>query len=102
MQAMRSDEIELRAPRSDGPMVAASLWPEPMPLNIKVILLGRAGLYYHLSNSEHDFRNLFKVRADFSETMIRDSEHEQAFAAFIARAARRKTCIRSIAAQWPR
>lgn len=85
MQALRSDEIELRAPRSDGPMAAAALWPEPVPLNAKIILLGRSRLYYNLFNREHDFRHLFKVRADFSETMPRDVEHEQAFAAFIAR-----------------
>ncbi|MEZ4515443.1 MAG: ATP-binding protein [Chloroflexota bacterium] len=85
LQALRSNEIELRAPRSEGPMVATSIWPEPVPLNVKVILLGNSYLYYKLSSSDSDERSLFKVRADFSETMVRDAEHEQAYAAFIAR-----------------
>jgi lon-related putative ATP-dependent protease len=91
MQALRSDEIELRALRPEGPMAAASIWPEPMPLDVKVVLLGRSRLYYQLHDSEHDFRNLFKVRADFSETMPRDADHEQAFAAFIARRAQEES-----------
>jgi predicted ATP-dependent protease len=46
--------------------------------------LGSIDLYYFLYDRDEDFRALFKVRADFEETMPRRAETERAYAAFIA------------------
>lgn len=44
-----------------------SLKPEPIPLNLKVILIGDTELYYLLYNYDEDFKKLFKIKADFNE-----------------------------------
>lgn len=46
-----------------------SLQPEPIPLDVKVILIGDPPLYYLLSQYDPDFHELFKVPADFDDTM---------------------------------
>lgn len=65
-------------------VVAKTLDPEPIPLAVKVILLGSIDLYYFLYDRDEDFRALFKVRADFEDTMPRRAETVRAYAAFIA------------------
>jgi lon-related putative ATP-dependent protease len=64
--------------------MAKSLDPEPIPLDVKIILLGNLPLYYALYDGDEDFSSLFKVRADFDTTMPRDDEHTLAYAQFIA------------------
>lgn len=64
--------------------LAKSLDPEPIPLTVKVVLLGSPELYYTLHERDMDFGSLFKVRADFDETMPRSAESEQAYAQFVA------------------
>lgn len=82
-QALRTEEIELRPPRSDGPM-AAPLWPQPIHSNVKVVLVGNIDTYYMLYDVDEEFRDLFKVRADYSSRMPRDAEHELGYARYIA------------------
>ena len=67
-----------------GEALAKSLDPEPIPLDVKVIMLGSLGLYYSLYEQDEEFRALFKVRADFDSTMPRSPENEQEYAVFIA------------------
>ncbi len=61
-----------------------SLEPEPMPLEVKVVLLGEPREYYLLSAHDPDFPRLFKVAADFAERMERDPASELAYARLIA------------------
>ena len=61
-----------------------SLKPEPIPLNIKVILIGTPLIYYRLLAYEEDFRKLFKVKADFGSTMKRTDEAIRNYSLFIA------------------
>ncbi len=82
-RALKAGEIEMRPPQSDGPVITNTLWPQPIPLNLKVILLGSGGLYYSMFENDEEFSDLFKVRADFSDTMPRDG-HEQSYAEFVA------------------
>ena len=55
-----------------------SLSPAPIDLDIKVILLGEADLYYQLLELEPEFDAVFKVRADFHDDVVRTHEHELA------------------------
>jgi lon-related putative ATP-dependent protease len=58
---------------------ASSLEPEPIPLDLKVILVGEPLIYYLLSTYDPEFHNLFKVAADFDETVSREnSGHDYA------------------------
>ncbi len=68
--------------------LAASLKPEPIPLRVKVILVGELGLWDTLNEGDPDFRELFKVRADFGPEMPRNPETEHYYAEFAGDAAR--------------
>ena len=65
-----------------------SLEPQPIPLNVKVILLGERLLYYLLSAYDSELSDLFKVAADFEEYMDRDNERDLLYARTIASMAR--------------
>ena len=72
-------------------LTTVTLEPEPIPLDVKVILLGSPELYYALYSADEDFRKLFKVKADFASDMDRTPENEKSYALFIrARVGRRK------------
>jgi lon-related putative ATP-dependent protease len=60
-----------------------SLQPEPIPLDIKIILIGRSETYYLLRAYDEDFSELFKVKADFDTRMERTEESIQDYAAFV-------------------
>jgi lon-related putative ATP-dependent protease len=70
-----------------------SLQPEPIPLDVKVIMLGPPLLYYLLSTLDDDFRELFKIAADFDDRVERTPETTLLFARFIAGVARRKKLL---------
>lgn len=68
--------------------IAASLKPAPIPLNIKVILLGDYETWNALNEGDPDFGEIFKVRADFDAFMPRNGQTEQYYAQFIGDVAR--------------
>ena len=70
-------------------MSTVSLQPDPIPLDVKVVLLGDRLLYYLLYQYDHDFAELFKVAADFDESMDRSDENCQLYARLIATLVRR-------------
>lgn len=85
-RALKTQKIVLQ-PRAtmDGERVLAkSLDPEPVPLQVKIILMGSPALYYSLYDRDEDFRTLFKVRADFDSEMPCDAQHIHDYAVFIA------------------
>ena len=65
-----------------------TLDPEPVPLNVKVVLIGSPTIYYLLFAYDEDFQKLFKVKADFTTRMRRDAESERAYALFVNTIAR--------------
>jgi lon-related putative ATP-dependent protease len=67
-----------------------SLEPEPIPLDIKVVLLGDRMLYYLLYQFDPEFAELFKVSADFDDDMERCPEHCLLMARVLATFARRE------------
>jgi lon-related putative ATP-dependent protease len=69
----------------------ASLEPEPIPLETKVVLLGERHLYYALSQLDPEFPELFKVAADFEEEIERTADGEQLYARLLATFARRES-----------
>ncbi|HKL78464.1 MAG TPA: ATP-binding protein [Gammaproteobacteria bacterium] len=70
-------------------LTTVSLEPEPIPMDLKVILLGDRFLYYLLGEYDPDFRELFKVQADFEEDLDRSGENNHLYARLIATLARR-------------
>ena len=63
----------------------SSLRPEPIPLEVKVILLGSYHLFHMLQNHDSKFNKIFKVRADFDHEVEKNDDTIQKYARFIAR-----------------
>jgi lon-related putative ATP-dependent protease len=63
----------------------ASLRPAAVPLDLKVILIGTPLIYHLLYRLDDDFRELFKVKADFSPDLDWSPEHQADYAAFVSR-----------------
>ncbi|MBX9637400.1 MAG: AAA family ATPase, partial [Nitrosomonas sp.] len=67
-----------------------SLEPEPVPLDVKVVLFGDRLFYYLLQQYDPEFSELFKVAADFEETIGRTAESHFLYAQLIATVARKE------------
>ncbi|MGI6308435.1 MAG: Lon protease family protein [Dethiobacteria bacterium] len=65
-------------------LTMTTLKPEPIPLDIKVILIGNPMLYHLLYRYDEDFRKLFKIKADFDVVMERSSQNVAKMANFIS------------------
>ncbi len=61
-----------------------SLEPEPIPLDVKIVLFGDQETYQLLQHYDPEFSELFRVTADFEDTMERDDDAELNYARFIA------------------
>jgi predicted ATP-dependent protease len=66
-----------------------SLDPDPIPLNVKVVLIGERLLYYLLYELDPDFKELFKVAVDFEARMDRNAENDALYARLIGALVRR-------------
>jgi len=83
-RAIRSEEIRIELMGEQYRVIpATTIKPEPIPLNIKIVLIGNPHIYMLLYNMDEDFRELFKVKADFNVEMDRTDEHIQKYAAFL-------------------
>ena len=69
---------------ASGLINTVSLEPEPIPLEVKVVLVGSRALYYLLEEEDPEFSELFKVEVDFSETIECTKEALNQFAQVIA------------------
>lgn len=65
-------------------LTIATLKPEPIPLEIKVVMIGNPLLYHLLHLHDEDFRKLFKIKADFDISMDRSVENMSKMANFIS------------------
>ncbi len=66
-----------------GFIATRGLRPTPIPLNVKVVLIGNPLIYNMLYMLDMDFKELFKVKADFDITMDRTEENMRKYASFI-------------------
>ncbi|UHD15217.1 Lon protease family protein [Thiocapsa bogorovii] len=66
-----------------------SLEPEPIPLDVKVVMLGERHIYYLLCELDPEFSELFKVAVDFEDQLERGPESHLVYARFIASEVRR-------------
>lgn len=84
-RAIRSGEVRMEnIAEHYGLIPTSTLKPEPIPIKVKVVLIGNPFVYYLLYAYDEDFRKLFKVKADFDIEMSRSDEHIEKYAAFIA------------------
>ena len=79
-----------------------SVAPEPIPLDVKVVLIGTATLFHLLHAVDQDFGELFKVKVDFAVDIDWTEEHVHSYAAFISRRVRQAGLKHSTAGRLPR
>lgn len=90
MRTLRSGFLEIVPAEFSAPFAPVSLKPEPIPVEIRVVLLGSHGLYYMLDRNDPDFAQQFKVLADFDSAMPRTAETVNQYGAVIASIAHRE------------
>jgi lon-related putative ATP-dependent protease len=83
-RALINKEVTIEeAGESLGFITTKGLKPEPIPLDVKVVLIGSPLLYEMLYLYDTQFKELFKVKADFDTSMVRTDENMHKYAAFI-------------------
>jgi len=87
MQTLRNQTVVIRQHDPFG-LFPVELQPEPMDINVKVILLGSAFLYYLLGANDPEFGLLFRIRADFDDQMELNDANLRDFAEVIGYIAR--------------
>ncbi|MDP2810318.1 MAG: ATP-binding protein [Rhodocyclaceae bacterium] len=88
-RALKSAQVRIESlGQVYGLMSTLSLEPEPMPLIVKVVLIGERMVYYLLKEYDPEFDELFKVEADFEDEVVRDDTNTSRYARFIATLAR--------------
>ncbi|MEE9391076.1 MAG: AAA family ATPase [Planctomycetota bacterium] len=78
-RCLRTSELVIQPPDAQSLMGVPRMIPEPMPLNLKVIVIGSHGLYGALLENDMDFGKLFKVKADFESTLENTSENRKRY-----------------------
>jgi len=83
-RALKSEHINIEELEERyGFLGTKSLKPEPIPLDVKVILIGDPYIYQQLFTLDKEFNELFKVKADFDTSMERSEECSTEYAAFV-------------------
>jgi lon-related putative ATP-dependent protease len=84
-RALRSSQIRIESlGQVYGLVSTLSLEPEPVPLVVKVVLVGEPRVYYLLKALDPDFEELFKIGADFEDEVVRDADSTRLYAELVA------------------
>jgi len=83
-RALKSGYVQLESYNPWLPFSTGGLRPEPIPINTKVVVVGKPLLYYLLRFYDDEFASIFKIKADFGTEMNRGSKQELQYARFVA------------------
>jgi lon-related putative ATP-dependent protease len=84
-RALKTHEIRIEnIAEHYGLIPTSTLKPQPIPIDVKVVLIGSPMIYHLLYAYDEDFHRLFKVKADFDTEMSRTDDHAEKYAQFIA------------------
>jgi len=87
-RAIKTKEVRLEDPLEQfGFLVPQGIRPQPVPLNVKIVMTGEERIYQLLALYEEDFWEMFKVKADFNNKVKRTDENLVCYAQFL-----RKCC----------
>jgi lon-related putative ATP-dependent protease len=88
-RAVRNREVKIEDVWEQYRLITTSaMKPQPIPLDVKIILIGNPEIYYLLYNLDEEYRELFKVKADFDHRIERTEENVDSYASFVATKAR--------------
>ena len=84
-RVLRNQELSIDSSRDiNQPITILTLKPEPIPINVQVILIGSEQHYQQLCAMDPDFKKLFKIKADFDDSYDRSKENVKKLVQFIA------------------
>lgn len=84
-RVLRNQELAIDSSRDiNQPITIVSLKPEPIPINMQVVLIGSELHYQQLCQMDADFKKLFKIKADFDDNYERNKENVKKFIQFIS------------------
>jgi len=90
-RALREGVATVESPSNlDAALPVATLRPDPIPLRIRVVLIGDPELYMRLRKRDEDFAHLFQVKAELTAFMDRSPAAIQTYASFVARIVRER------------
>ncbi|MCJ7766587.1 MAG: AAA family ATPase, partial [Thiovulaceae bacterium] len=93
-RVLRSKEIRIESLAQQYSFISTTtLEPEPIEVNVKVALIGERILYYLLYQYDPEFKELFKVSADFEDEMPRSDENSQLYARMIGTIAKKHSLL---------
>lgn len=82
--ALRDEEIRIEELyRSNGPTVAGALSPQPVPLDVKVVLIGAPNWYYTFFSTDPEFQHYFKIKADIDPNVEAEAGNIETYAGLI-------------------
>lgn len=90
-RVIKTGAVTIEDPGEFYGFATAGLRPEPIPVSVKVILVGTSMIYHLLQAYEEDFSKLFKVKADFDVEVPHDERQERQYARFIAKLCREES-----------
>ena len=85
LRTLRTQQLEITPPEISNYGQGLSLKPEPIPIQVRVVLVGGHETYYLLDLAERDFSQLFKVLVDFDPDIEKNSESLRLYALLLAR-----------------
>ncbi|VAW38704.1 ATP-dependent protease La Type II [hydrothermal vent metagenome] len=93
IRTIKNQLLEIVPTEMAWPFSQPTLKPEPIEVNVRVILMGDSQTYYMLDNYDPDFPDLFKVLADFDSEIKRNKDSFDNYAAVIARLVRQEKLL---------
>ncbi len=92
-RTLKSGKVDIQGFDPTYLFTSTALKPEPIDMDVKVVLIGDAQMYQIFYNLDPDFRKVFKVKADFDTTMDRDEASIDRYAGFVARIVRAENLV---------
>ena len=91
MRTLRNQKLEIVPPEIGLMRQTVVTLPQSIDLNVRIILIGDAQTYYQLDHADPDFRELFKVLADFDSQLERNERTLQQYAAVVSTLSHRES-----------
>ncbi|MBF0549594.1 MAG: AAA family ATPase [Deltaproteobacteria bacterium] len=82
-RSLKNNKLEIQTYDPFYLFTTSGIKPEPIEINVKVVLIGDPYIYHLLLAYDPDFKKIFKVRADFETSMKKDDEAINQYTRFI-------------------
>ena len=92
-RTLKYGQLEIESPESMHLLGQSALKPEPVKLDLKVVLIGSKMHYLVLFSHDEDFKKIFKISADFTDRMDRTKQHILEYAGFIKQITQREKTL---------